>query len=557
MDELTDEEDIDDDLVNTTSANSGDIVGTFELHIDDVNYSYNQPENDSDDSDNEPLACKIRRLSTACQKTIIENVPEWEKGATILSSQPVSKELHNIEQLKNELEGKSPLEIFFLYFDDELLDLVVGYSLKYARDNNRHQFDFDRTDLLAFLGILILSGYHTLPQMQLYWSNDDDKGLDIIKKCMSRNRFYAIKKNLHLSDNTALDKSDKFAKLRPFFDAVNKRNLQFGVFSFCLSIDEQMVPYFGRHSCKMYIKGKPVRFGFKQWCICSSDGYVYKFIPYAGATPKKEKSNLGMGGEVVVELLSIVDDPGNHEVYFDNFFSSYKLLLSLQKKGFYATGTVRENRTNHCPFEPLKSMSKKPRGTYDEFFDKTTNMSLVRWNDNSVVTVISNHLNSQPVSTTKRYSRKEKKEINIEQPNVIKYYNKNMGGVDLHDNGIANYRIAITGKKWWWPLFINTLDSIIVNSWKIYNMVNSNKMSQLNFKSYIALRLLKLSNNKSKPSSSTVPTEVRYNNIGHIVTKSDNNARRRCKICHNHTVFLCKMCNVHLHTDCFDSYHKK
>lgn len=28
-----------------------------------------------------------------------------------------------------------------------------------------------------------------------------------------------------------------------------------------LSVDEQMIPYFGRHSCKMYMKGKPVRFG--------------------------------------------------------------------------------------------------------------------------------------------------------------------------------------------------------------------------------------------------------------------------------------------------------
>lgn len=177
-----------------------------------------------------------------------------------------------------------------------------------------------------------------------------------------------------------------------------------------------------------------------------------------------------------------------HEVYFDNFFSSYKLLLALKDKGFYATGTIRDNRTNHCPLEPVKSLSKKPRGTYEDAFDRSTNLSLVRWNDNSVVTVISNHFNSQPISNAKRYNRKEKREVNIEQPDVIKHYNKNMGGVDLHDNGIANYRIRITGKKWWWPLFINTLDSIIVNSWKIHGMVNSNRMSQLNFKSYIALR---------------------------------------------------------------------
>jgi hypothetical protein len=67
-----------------------------------------------------------------------------------------------------------------------------------------------------------------------------------------------------------------------------------------------MVPHFGRHSCKMYIKGKPVRFGFKLWCLCSSEGYPYLLIPYAGANVNKEKSYVGMGGQVVLELLSLL-----------------------------------------------------------------------------------------------------------------------------------------------------------------------------------------------------------------------------------------------------------
>lgn len=47
-----------------------------------------------------------------------------------------------------------------------------------------------------------------------------------------------------------------------------------------------------------------------------------------------------------------------------------------------------------------------------------------------------------------------------------------MGGVDQHGNGIANYRIRIRGKKLWWPLFINMIDSAIVNYWRIYNIEN-------------------------------------------------------------------------------------
>nr|CAH7729926.1 unnamed protein product [Callosobruchus chinensis] len=58
------------------------------------------------------------------------------------------------------------------------------------------------------------SGYHTLPRIQHYWSTEEDKGIDLVKRCMSRNRFQSIKQNLHLSDNSILDKNDKISKLR-------------------------------------------------------------------------------------------------------------------------------------------------------------------------------------------------------------------------------------------------------------------------------------------------------------------------------------------------------
>ncbi|KAK9700587.1 Transposase IS4 [Popillia japonica] len=137
-----------------------------------------------------------------------------------------------------------------------------------------------------------LKGYHTLPQADLYWSTEEDKGLKILRDCVARNRFRDIKRNIHLSDNSKLDikdkytklrpffdllnkkfmqfgvfstylSIDKYTKLRPFFDLLNKKFMQFGVFSTYLSIDEQLVLYFGRHSCKMFLKEKPVRFGFK------------------------------------------------------------------------------------------------------------------------------------------------------------------------------------------------------------------------------------------------------------------------------------------------------
>jgi len=68
---------------------------------------------------------------------------------------------------------------------------------------------------------------------------------------MLKNKFRSIKQNLHLSDNKNLELMDMFAKLRPFFNILNGTFSQFGFFSNNLSIAEEMVSYFGRHSCKI------------------------------------------------------------------------------------------------------------------------------------------------------------------------------------------------------------------------------------------------------------------------------------------------------------------
>ena len=176
-----------------------------------------------------------------------------------------------------------------------------------------------------------------------------------------------------------------------------------------LSIDEQMVPYFGRHSAKMFIRGKPIRFGYKNWILASSDGYSYKFGTYTGACKKKDSSN-PLDPQVVSDLLSLVKKPASHCVYFDNFFTSYWLTRDLHEKGFKALGTIRENRTMKCPLRPSKSVEKEKRGFFDYRSDEC--MSIVQWNDNKVVYMGSNFCNIKPTKMVKkRYSQRERKRI--------------------------------------------------------------------------------------------------------------------------------------------------
>ena len=64
--------------------------------------------------------------------------------------------------------------------------------------------------------------------------------------------------------------------------------IQFGVLHEDLSIDESMVPYFRRHSCKQNICEKPIRFGYKLLIICSSTGMPNKTDIYEGKTDNAE-----------------------------------------------------------------------------------------------------------------------------------------------------------------------------------------------------------------------------------------------------------------------------
>lgn len=74
--------------------------------------------------------------------------------------------------------------------------------------------------------------------------------------------------------------SSKFFKLftdpvqvRPIFDVLNKASSKWFKMDGKYSVDEMMVPYFGRHSSKQFIRGKPIRYGFKVRIILT---YVHK-----------------------------------------------------------------------------------------------------------------------------------------------------------------------------------------------------------------------------------------------------------------------------------------
>ena len=177
------------------------------------------------------------------------------------------------------------VSVFEMIFTDELLEWMCNMFQTYAAQRY-HDFTFktSKKEVRAWLAILYLSGYVSVPRWRMYWEADSEACCSMVFDAMSRNRFELLKKYSHFSDNSCLDKDDKFSKLRPLIKYLNSKYLDLieKHLPQQLCIDEAMIPCFGKHSAKQFIQNKPIKYGYKCWCLCDRLGYLIQFEPYQG-----------------------------------------------------------------------------------------------------------------------------------------------------------------------------------------------------------------------------------------------------------------------------------
>lgn len=193
---------------------------------------------------------------------------------------------------------------------NDVYNLIVEETIRYATvDKNKQTFFCSIEDIKIFVGFLIFSGYHTLPSERDYWSDSEDLGVQLVKDALSRSAYLEMKSLIHFQDNSKanISKDDRAFKIRPFIDMINTNYRQWGIFEKNLSIDEMMVRYYGHHTLKQYMRGKPIRFGYKLWAMCGDSGFCYNFSLYCGKEPTQQEYPLGT--RVVTNMLSVIDNP--------------------------------------------------------------------------------------------------------------------------------------------------------------------------------------------------------------------------------------------------------
>ena len=316
-----------------------------------------------------------------------------------------------------------PVEFFKLLFTEQLFQLICKQTNVYRQQRyGTHWIPVSMTDIMSWIGLNILMGYHKLPSYKHYWSSNLNFKVPIVSQTMSRNLFEKISSNIHLADNKkippkASPEYSKTYKVDEFLEILQKNFKQNYILDEYVSIDESMIKFKGRSSLKQYLPMKPTKRGFKMWALAdSTNGYVYNFQIYKGRDPGRTTSL----GEHVVRDLTKELEFSYRQVYFDNYFTTPNLLEYLYQKGIYAAGTIRVNRKN-MPKDFCRSKKKMNHGDFE--YITSNNLVLHKWMDRKLVFVLSNFHDPTSYDVIQR-REKSGFRISVQCPTSIIDYNK-------------------------------------------------------------------------------------------------------------------------------------
>ena len=103
------------------------------------------------------------------------------------------------------------------------MDRICVDSTNYARLKGNHMFTMTVEKLKVFLAIFLVSGNAGLPRQEMYWERRKDCHNLVVSAMITKTEFLECNRYLHLADNNAVNSSDKFAKARPLFNAINEQ----------------------------------------------------------------------------------------------------------------------------------------------------------------------------------------------------------------------------------------------------------------------------------------------------------------------------------------------
>ena len=482
------------------------------------------------------------------------------------------------------------VDFFKLFFTAELVRTICTHTNSYAwgvieekpyyGDKDGAWKETSPEEIEKLIALILYCGLVHVSSFHRYWSTKTLYHGLWARSIMSRDRFKALMAMLHVVDPCDEDEEDKLRKVSSFLEFFKDRCKALYQPFQRVAVDERMVKSKHRSGIRQYIKNKPTKWGIKLWVLADSlNGYTCDFDVYIGRHAGHQVSDKGLGYDVVMKLVTPLMNQGYH-LYFDNFYTSVRLVKDLFQGLIPATGTAAENRRGF-PESMKKGQEWARRKDRRSMRWERDGVCLAQqWKDNRPVTVLTSIASANDFVMV---SRKEKvgnvwRNINVKQPKAIDQYNNYMNAVDRSDQIIAKNCALRKCMRWWKTLFFHMIDIAIVNSYILFQLHRAEhpdeealkrpqKFAIAEYREELVRQLAGLEEYGQPPVFKPPKREPGEFETVHMIKFSEKG--KNCKVCYAATKKEQKVktycnapqCQVSLHClpdkNCFEIWHSK
>lgn len=483
------------------------------------------------------------------------------------------------------------IDFFKLFFTEILVQQICTHTNSYGWEavvNKPYYGDKDGAwretspdELYKLIALVLYCGLVTVSSFHRYWSTKTLYHGLWARSIMGRDRFKALMGMLHVVDPATEDEQDKLRKVSGLLDIFKEKCKSLYQPFQHVAVDERMVKSKHRSGIRQYIKNKPTKWGIKLWVLAdSANGYTYDFDVYTGRrNADHAPSENGLGYDVVMKLAEPLVNQGYH-FYFDNFYTSPKLVKDLFGLGIPSCGTAAENRRGFpdCMKKAQEWARRKNRGVMR--WDRDGNCLALQWKDNRPVTMLTSIHVANEFRQVDRNVKVDNRwqNVKVQQPKAIDEYNKYMNGVDRSDQIIGKSTALRKCMRWWKTLFFHMIDIAVVDSFILFQLHRASnpdvaelkrpkKFSTTEFREELVRQLAGLEEYGQPPVFNPHAKEPGNFETVHIPQFSE--IRRNCKVCYETSqtemkvVSYCSapQCQVYLHCtqkkNCFEIWHSK
>ncbi|CAB4039704.1 Hypothetical predicted protein [Paramuricea clavata] len=489
------------------------------------------------------------------------------------------------------------LEFFHLFFTTEMIKSVVAHTNSYAfmrlvaggfttyTTGEGAWKTTTEDEINRLIAILIYFGLVRVDTaVEKYWSTKTLYHGLWARKILSRKRYKALMAFLHVVDPAEEVASNKLRKVEEFLASFKERCRMLYQPYQNIAVDERMVKSKHRSGIRQYMKNKPTKWGIKLWVLAdSSNGYTIDFNVYIGKSQHEAPSQNGLGYDVVMKLVNPYLGQGYH-VFFDNFFSSPKLVQDLFMNGTPSSGTCKINREGFP--ESMKDVKvwarNLKRGSMR--WARESNVLTLQWIDNRPVSLITSIDSANDKKDVERRTKTRGvfEKVNVSQPYAFHRYNQYMNAVDRSDQMLACHNVSRKCYQWWKTLFFHLIDMAIVNSFLLFQshrnsdpgnpaLHRKSTYTMVDYREELVRQLCGLAEYDRPPVNEQVQAVPPPDQFctAHLATTAANGVRRNCVVCYAEgrgerkvsTYCSAPQCNRHMHVggehDCFVVWHSR